>query len=282
MLWCLLRYGARPIDYVRFEFHKKSRRERNRYLTFYRYKRLLKRFGSYNKATYGKIAACNTFAESIRRSWIVADKNSDPQTLKAFIAKHGVVFAKTDHGDQGKGVMKINADDTIAIDELLKECKKEPFVVEEAIVQDPAIAKINPSSVNTFRVTTLTDKNGCAQIISIVLRVGTPGSHVDNWGSGGVGYNFNLETGICDQYGKDKQNRKYIYHPGSNMLMLGFKLPHFEEIKEYVINMCKIVPDVRYIGWDVAITANGFDLVEMNCPAGHDMFQSFEIQHMIN
>ena len=23
MLWCLIRYGARPIDYVRFEFHKK-------------------------------------------------------------------------------------------------------------------------------------------------------------------------------------------------------------------------------------------------------------------
>ena len=22
MAWCLVRYGARPIDYVRFEFHK--------------------------------------------------------------------------------------------------------------------------------------------------------------------------------------------------------------------------------------------------------------------
>ena len=36
MFWCLVRYGARPIDYVRFEFHKKSAKERNRYLTIYR------------------------------------------------------------------------------------------------------------------------------------------------------------------------------------------------------------------------------------------------------
>ena len=31
MLWCLVRYGARPIDYARFEFYKKSARERDKY-----------------------------------------------------------------------------------------------------------------------------------------------------------------------------------------------------------------------------------------------------------
>ena len=107
------------------------------------------------------------------------------------------------------------------------------------------------------------------------MRAGAPGSHVDNWGAGGVGYNFNLETGICDQYGKDKKNQKYIFHPGSNRLMIGYKLPHFEELKEYVIKMSYLVPESKYIGWDIAITKDGFDLVEMNCPAGHDMFQSF-------
>lgn len=36
MAWCLIRYGARPIDYVRFEFYKKNGTERNKYLTIYR------------------------------------------------------------------------------------------------------------------------------------------------------------------------------------------------------------------------------------------------------
>lgn len=36
MLWCLFRYGARPLDYWRFEFFKKSSFERNRFETYYR------------------------------------------------------------------------------------------------------------------------------------------------------------------------------------------------------------------------------------------------------
>lgn len=41
--WSLVCYGALPVDYVRFEFHKKSGRERNRYLTYYRYTPLYKK-----------------------------------------------------------------------------------------------------------------------------------------------------------------------------------------------------------------------------------------------
>ena len=276
MVWSLIRYGARPIDYVRFEFHKKSAHERNRYLTIYRYFRILKKVGYLNEATHGKIAEYKTFADYIRRPWIVADKNTEPQVVKDFITKQGVVFAKPNMGDQGKGVIKIKSEDNQAIEELLNECKKDSFVVEGAIENATEIAVINPSSLNTVRVTTLTDKKGDVQILSVILRAGAPGSHVDNWGAGGVGYNFNLETGVCDQYGKDKKNKKYVYHPGSNIQMIGFKLPHFEEVKEYVVKLAKLVPQTRYIGWDVAITPDGFDLVEMNCPAGHDMFQSFD------
>lgn len=232
--------------------------------------------GYLNEATHGKIAEYKTFADYIRRPWIVADKNTEPQVVKEFISKQGVVFAKPNMGDQGKGVIKIRSDNNQAIVELLIECKKDSFVVEGAIENAPEIAVINPSSLNTVRVTTLTDKMGNVQILSVILRAGAPGSHVDNWGAGGVGYNFNLETGVCDQYGKDKKNKKYVFHPGSNIQMIGFKLPHFEEVKEYVVKLAKLVPQTRYIGWDVAITPDGFDLVEMNCPAGHDMFQSFD------
>jgi hypothetical protein len=148
------------------------------------------------------------------------------------------------------------------MEELLKNCEE--------------LSIINPSSLNTVRATTLIKKDGTPIIVSIILRVGDPGSHVDNWGAGGVGYNFDLETGVCNMYGRDKKNRPYVCHPGSNVQMIGYKLPRFEELKQYVLNLTKVYPDARYVGWDVAITPNGFDLVEMNCPAGHDMFQSFD------
>lgn len=274
-LWCGLRYGAKPIDYVRFEFYKKNHQERNRYLTTYRCQKLLKKFGYYNTTTYGKIAEYNTFAEFIHRPWIVATKDTDSQSIKDFIAKQGVVFAKLDHGDQGKGVMKIKSDDYKAIEELLKECKQDSFVVEGVIEQASEIAAINPSSVNTVRAYSMLKKNGEAEILGIMLRVGRKGSHVDNWGSGGIGYDFDLETGVCVSYGRDKKNNPYIFHPDSNVQMVGYRLPNFENLRKTIIELSHKVPEARFVGWDIAITPNGYELVEMNCPGGHDFLQAF-------
>ena len=274
-MWCRFRYGANLADYERFEFYKKNHYERNRYLTRYRYSKLLRKFGYYNDTTYGKIAEYKTFADYIHRPWIVADKDTAPQTIKDFIAKQGVVFAKPDHGDQGKGVMKIKADDSRAIEELLNDCKQSAFVVEGAIEQEPEIAAINPSSVNTVRAYTLLKKNGEAVILGIMLRAGRKGSHVDNWGSGGVGYDFDVESGVCVGYGRDKQNNPYIFHPDSNVQIVGYRLPNFEQLKRIIIELSYKVPEARFVGWDIAITKDGYELVEMNCPGGHDFLQAF-------
>ncbi len=277
MLWCRLRYGAKPVDYVRFEFYKKNHHERNRYLTIHRFNKMLKEFGYYKtrEKTYGKIAIYKTFADYIHRPWIVADKDTDTQSIKDFIAKQGIVFVKPDHGSQGNGVMKIKADDNVAIEGLLNDCKQRAFVVEGAIVQAPEIAAINPSSINTIRAFTLIKRDGTTQIISILLRVGMPGMVVDNWGSGGVCYNFDLATGICDRAGVDKKQQPYLIHPGSNFQMVGFRLPNFEKLKQLVLEISQKVPQARYVGWDIAITPEGYELVEMNCPGGHDILQPF-------
>ena len=275
MLWCLARYGSRPIDYVRFEFHKKSAHERNRYLTFYRYLRCIKHFGYGLEGVKDKEAEYSTYKNYIHRKWMIVDNDTNPEDIEAFVRENGVVIAKPIKGDMGKGVMKI---DRIASDDyktLLRDRAAKTYVVEQLIKNCDELASINPSSLNTVRTTTLIEKDGTPRILSMILRVGAPGCHVDNWGAGGVGYNFDVETGVCDMAGKDKKNHPYIYHPGSHFKMLGYKLPRYEELKKYVIELTKVYPQARYVGWDVAITPEGFDLVEMNCPAGHDMFQSF-------
>lgn len=278
MAWCIIRYGARPIDYVRFEFHKKSGRERNRYLTIYRYfalyKKIRKEMGADN------ISGCKSeeykrFDAFVKRDWMVVDSQTSKETIISFIYKYHTVIAKPNHGEQGHGVMKINESDAVAIEELMKARMSNPFVMEECLVNAPEIAAINESSLNTIRCYSLLDKNGNPHIMEIMLRVGLAGSHVDNWGSGGVGYCFDVETGICSQYGLDKLNRPYSFHPGSNYPIIGFQLPNFEELKTYINGLIKAAPHARYVGWDIAITPNGFDLVEMNCPGGHDFLQVF-------
>ena len=275
MAWCLVRYGSRPIDYVRFEYHKKSAKERNRYLTFYRYLHSIKHFGYGLDEVKDKKAEYNTYKDYIKREWIEVDKNTELSLINAFIEKHGVVIAKPVKGDMGKGVLKIKNTSSEDYHTLIREKEKKTYVVEQLIKNCNELAIINPSSLNTVRATTLIEKDGTPRILSMILRVGTPGCHVDNWGAGGIAYNFDIESGVCNMYGKDKKNHLYVFHPGSNVQMLGFKLPRYEELKKYVIELTKVYPKVRYVGWDVAITPDGFDLVEVNCPAGHDMFQSF-------
>ena len=275
MAWCLVRYGSRPIDYVRFEFHKKSAIERNRYLTFYRYLRSIRHFGYGLEGVKDKEAEYHTYKEYIRRDWMLVDKETTPDKIESFIRKNEAVIAKPIKGDMGKGVMKITDVASEDYQTLLCEKEAKTFIVEQLIVNCEELSVINPSSLNTVRATTLIEKDGTSRILSMILRVGAPGCHVDNWGAGGVGYNFDVETGVCDMPGRDKKNKPYIYHPGSHVKMLGYELPRYEELKQYVLELTKVYPEARYVGWDVAITPDGFDLVEMNCPAGHDMFQSF-------
>lgn len=286
MLWCLLKYGARPIDYTRFEFHRKSARERDRYMTIHRFFKICKKLGIVlGEGIYGnKSNEYRAFANFIKREWMEVGPQTDENEVREFIAKHKIVIAKPNTGEQGHGVMKICEDDTAAIDFLLKSKDGISFVMEECLENAPEISKINPTSLNTIRATTFIDKKGSLHILSIILRVGAPGAHVDNWGSGGVGYNFDLTTGTCNCLGIDKKNNKYLSHPGSNVKMVGFELPHYSELLEYVRSLTSVIPTAKYVGWDIAITPNGFDLVEMNSPAGHDMFQSFDnpVYHLLN
>lgn len=278
MLYSFLRYGAKPVDYWRFQFWRKSASECDKYLTSMRYskayKRLKRELGE-NKISGDKFAEYRLFADFIKREWMEVTPNTPDAMIESFIEKHNCVIAKPNKGEQGKGVMKILANDKDAIQALLSAKTKVDYVLEECLVNTPEISEINPSSLNTIRATTFIDKNGDTQILSIILRVGAPGSHVDNWGAGGVGYNFDVETGICNCMGLDKKNRSYICHPGSNYKMVGFELPDYKALIEYVHRLVKVVPQAWYVGWDIAITPNGYDLIEMNCPAGHDMFQSF-------
>lgn len=276
MLYCLLRYGARPIDYVRFEFHKKSAAERNRYMTFLRYFKIIKRI---DKKTFAEISANKSrelqlFKKFIHRDWILVDETTEQKVLDDFLDSHNSLIAKPEHGEQGKGIFKIVTDSDRA--KLNEQRLETPFIVEEIVHNADYIRVLNPSSLNTVRATTFVDRSGKINIISIILRVGAPNSHVDNWGAGGVGYNFDIDTGICNCPGKDKRNRQYLLHPGSNIKMIGFELQNFSALKEFIISLASTMPSAKYVGWDIAITPIGFELIEMNCPAGHDMFQSFD------
>lgn len=62
-------------------------------------------------------------------------------------------------------------------------------------------------------------------------------------------------------------------HPKTQVVLMGRKMPLWKEAKEFSIKLAKENPKIRYIGWDIAITDNGIDLIEGNYVAGITAFQ---------
>lgn len=276
MVWSLIRYGARPVDYNRFEFYRKSGRERSRYLTYYKYARIMKYtrrvLAGQNNVCANKAVEYEVYKDFINRPWFIADKDTTPDTIKDFIAKQGKVIAKDVKGEQGHSVLLLDKDSDLA--PLMSELRDHTYVVEKALQNCKEFEEVNPGSLNTLRCVSMIDSEGNPHILSIILRAGVD-AYVDNWGSGGIGYVADIDTGIVAGYGVDKKNGKHVYHPSTNKNMMGFKIPRYEEVKEMVRKMAVVDKRCRYVGWDVAVTPDGIELIEMNCPCGHDMLQAF-------
>ena len=154
---------------------------------------------------------------------------------------------------QGKGVKKImvNKDSDKYLLELLSSYKSESgnFIVQEVLYQNAEIEKLNPSSLNTCRVTTIYI-NGKFDYSSI-LKVGKKGAIKDNWN---CSYLIGMDKdGTLHGNGYDNKLNK-IQTTDNGIKFEGMKVPHFVEMvefaKEYHI---KYFPNCGVVGWDIFI-----------------------------
>lgn len=124
------------------------------------------------------------------------------------------------------------------------------------------MAQFHPSSLNTIRVATVKFDDG-VEVIEAFFRTGRGGNIVDNAGAGGVFGTIDIETGIIDAVG-DEYGNLYEVHPDSGLPIKGFAIPRWEEAKAMAIELADIVKGNRYSGWDLALTENGWIMIEGN------------------
>ena len=55
--------------------------------------------------------------------------------------------------------------------------------------------------------------------------------------------------------------------------MLGLRIPHFDKLKAFVERMARLNPKAKLVGWDIAITETGFELIEGNFAADETIMQ---------
>jgi hypothetical protein len=99
---------------------------------------------------------------------------------------------------------------------------------------------------------------------------------VDNLHAGGLACPIDLETGVITAPGYSVymgEPRTHLVHPDSKHPLEGFQMPMHKEAMALVCEAAKRVPQVGYVGWDLAITDNGPVLIEGNPFPGHDILQ---------
>lgn len=266
ILWCLVLYGAGHNDYRVFAFYSLTSKERDTYLTRFRNKKITdvlnnSEYSEYfdNKATFNK-----KFKEYLKRD-AYDIKDLDLKDFENVIKKHPVLFCKPYNGDSGKGIERLNVKD-FKSPALMKKYieEKNIGVLEEIVVQDKRMAKVNPHAVNCIRLVTVLNGND-VDLLYGVVKFGTTTDYVDNMGRGGsVSGPIDVKTGKVLYDLKDMHGRVFSEHPTSHIKFIGFEIPAFEEAVKLVKKAAKVVPQVRQVGWDVAITEKGPAIIEGN------------------
>lgn len=257
-------YFLNTTGYAMKNFQKKQ------FFTHKEWLKILKQFNDC-KFTYilnNKVETLKYFSDFINHDWCYPKEHSEKQ-FNQFITKYRQIICKpiSEEGGKGIGLYHLSVDWGG-----YKEFKENNYLLEECIKQHPAMS-FNNTSVNTIRVYSVLDRQGKAHILKAVLRAGVGDSVVDNFHSGGVIYPVNVEHGFIESYGERRAEKKGVFiHPGTDIVMLGFKIPHWELMKRTVCQMAEMLPQVRYIGWDMVITPDGVDMIEANNNADHALF----------
>lgn len=275
-------YGFTIQDYLEIaDGIKLSRYEKKRFLTHKRAKKIMVKVNSVIDAykLENKVEALKLFSKYVRRDWCYPKE----MTLEQYenfvyrIREQGkALIVKPLGGMCGEGIFKksyLNVKD----DEIEKDYNhfvENDYLVEECLIVHPDL-NLNNKSLNTFRVFTFLDKNGVIQVVKAKFRAGVGESIVDAT-LGCIHYPVNIEYGIIEGPGVNLDDMKielHYTHPGCEKILVGLKIPFWENVLEMVVSAAKNIPEIRLIGWDVAITENGPEIIEANHNPYHGTFE---------
>ncbi len=232
------------------------------------------------------------------RDVIQISGEQDFDAFATFVKKHPKFVAKPSSLGLAIGVHIVDASDCNDIRQLFLQLLSEgvnirrmhawgggtnSVVLEELIEQVDAMATLHPQSCNTVRVTTLRI-DGKINIYRPWFKIGAHGNFVTSAAQGSLCAGIDVRTGIVDTDGFDEHGIKFKYHPQTNIRICGFKIPEWDSLLKAAMEISKYFPSINYIGWDFALTPQGWCIMEGNYAGEfiwqliyeHGMKQEFE------
>ena len=195
---------------------------------------------------------------------------SDIPSIQDFCNKHKRFIAKPRLASSGLGVHvvdleKDNQKEADLLFEHYKNLDDGKWMFEELIEQDPRMAAWHPSSVNTIRIPSIKIKGGFKVLLPL-FRTGKNGNLVDNChNDGGLMAVPDAETGILLSDGYDIYTNIVEAHPNTGIKFKGWQVPQWEELLKTASALhSSLPPKHKYVGFDFALTPQGWVVVEGN------------------
>lgn len=264
MIHCYDKYKMSLVEYTNFRAETIPEEKRGDFITDAFRHQYYKRFNrpETKKLFNQKDLTYHLFRDYYRRELCAFTKLEQINEFYSFLQKHKRVIIKPLYGTYGKHIQII---DFAVYPELLAEYRL-GFVAEELIRQSDEMAALNPESVNTVRMTTVRCDDH-VEFLTPLLKCGRHGSCVDNASAGGIACELDPATGTVIR-ATLKAGMPVTHHPDNGMQLVGFQVPCWKELLELTEQLCYVVPDNRYTGWDLAKTDDGWAMIEGNTCGG--------------
>lgn len=275
LLYWFYRYGFDFNDYCTFRFWNLSSAEKKSYISLRRNNVLRFRLSTpdaYDKFL-DKIAFNQIFKDYVGREWMeVIPGKTKFEEISSFLENHSSAVLKPISDFGGHGVQKIKRD-FFNEETYMNLPQNERFILEECIENSEPLKSIAPGSLNTIRIVTLIDKNSALHILACVLRMGNGTAVTDNYHDGGMACAIDPATGRLKGRAYGMNCTEYDVHPYSGIRFDGYKVDHFGECLKTAEKLARVIPEARYVGWDLAVTPSGIEILEGNIPPGEDITQ---------
>jgi len=267
--------GCGYTDYFRGNYININKKEKDTFVTAKSFYKFLDYMNdkNYQVILNDKIVFNNYFKNYIKRDWINLNVSSIEE-FSDFLKNKDIVFAKLPVGEGGHGITKIEVK-KYDVKKLYKELvAKKQVLVEDAIKQSDELNEINPYVVNSFRIVTIY-KDGKVYLVNNALRINQGENNIIGC-TDDIYFSLNekgkIDSNVIDDYGNI-----YDYHPLTNKKFSEVKITGVKEAFELVKKLHLEIPQVRYIGWDIAFSVNGPELVEGNEYPGYGLLQFYKL-----
>lgn len=192
-------------------------------------------------------------------------KDADEKTINDFLKKHHKVVGKHNESD-GRG-FKIYEE---GINDAADIINDKQDILEEYIFQHEEYTRIYPDSINTLRIHTIRNSNTIKTVFPPFLSIGAAGSISDHpICDKALRILLDEEGNIVAGVDRWRPYNEMDTHPDTGYKVIkGKKLPYVKEAIDLCLKAALYFPELRYIGWDIAISINGPVIVEANSISG--------------